>query len=406
MISKSNKKYYLFLCIFYIVIFRDLCSPIIPLLDDLDEVYALIAIPLFIYKIFKNMKAIIKKNTYSIWIFIFILVGLLSSICYHYQPLIIVIHDLVINLKFWLAIYVSLELFKGFDLYEHSNAISKHIKLVIWIYIMLILLDNLSGGIFPAAIRYGMRSTQLFYGAHTVFCATCVFILSILSIIQKETKNTKFYQILILILIGSTLRSKAFGAIILYIIMYYYIYIKEKRLKISNIIGILVACILVGWSQIEYYFFSEISDGAARNLLLKYSFHVANDHFPLGSGFGTYASYYSGVSYSPLYERYGLSGVWGLTRNYPAFISDTFWPMLIAQFGYIGLSMFVIALYKLFVQIGKLKSISKDYYLGVLFCFGYLCISSMAETAFCGYISIPFAFIIGISLNQIDIIKE
>ena len=79
------------------------------------------------------------------------------------------------------------------------------------------------------------------------------------------------------------------------------------------------------------------------------SLTIAGQLFPLGSGFATFGTYMSGEYYSPLYYEYGLNTVWGLWPSNPTFVSDSFWPAILAQFGFIGL----VVLVYLLVETGK-----------------------------------------------------
>jgi hypothetical protein len=75
----------------------------------------------------------------------------------------------------------------------------------------------------------------------------------------------------------------------------------------------------------------------ARLALYMGSIEVARDHFPLGGGMGRYGSWMARVEYSPLYREYGLDNVSGLRPNNPQYATDTFWPMVLGEFGVIGL---------------------------------------------------------------------
>lgn len=93
--------------------------------------------------------------------------------------------------------------------------------------------------------------------------------------------------------------------------------------------------------QIENYL-GEGAQDMVRTVLTKQSVTIANDFFPLGSGAGTYASPPSyQMGYSEIYVRYGLSGLWGASRETANFLVDVFWPKVIAQSGYIGLVAFI-----------------------------------------------------------------
>jgi hypothetical protein len=64
---------------------------------------------------------------------------------------------------------------------------------------------------------------------------------------------------------------------------------------------------------------------------------IAREHFPLGVGLGRFGSHISRAFYSPAYEEYGLSEVFGLRQRRPNAVTDTFWPMLLGEAGVIGL---------------------------------------------------------------------
>jgi hypothetical protein len=93
--------------------------------------------------------------------------------------------------------------------------------------------------------------------------------------------------------------------------------------------------------QITTYTSTETS---ARARLYTTGERIASENFPLGVGFGRYASYASHIYYSPVYFEYGLNMVWGLSRAYPDFIDDTSWPSVLGETGYGGLAIYVIGL--------------------------------------------------------------
>ena len=79
----------------------------------------------------------------------------------------------------------------------------------------------------------------------------------------------------------------------------------------------------------------------ARFVLYATSFLVFRDYFPFGSGFGSFATFASGAYYSSIYKEYGIDGVWGISKSYHSFISDTYYPSL-AQFGVVGVVLFLL----------------------------------------------------------------
>jgi O-antigen ligase len=92
----------------------------------------------------------------------------------------------------------------------------------------------------------------------------------------------------------------------------------------------------------------------ARTALYGGSLLLARDHFPLGSGVGTYGSYGSVTSYSPIYYQFGFNLIYGMSPAYPNFIQDTFWPQILGETGVVGLLGYGGAL--LSILIGAWKS--------------------------------------------------
>lgn len=399
--SKVNIRYIIFVFIIYIFIFSDLLSKYFSLIGYMDEIFALVAVPIFIYQLAINKYKIYKrKDNLAVFVFLFILCGCLGNLLYKYQLVkTAVLIDLFLNLKYWLAIYVGIRLFSQIDFAVYGRKIGVHIKIIVWIYIVLTILDGIFN-IFPNTIRYGIKSLSLFYSVHTAFAAMCAFLLSLLMLVKQYVSHALLYIVVLLLLMASTLRSKAFGAAVLFILLYYLTQILGEKIRIRNVVLLGLMGILVGWSQIQYYFFSSIAAGSARSVLLKNCFVIARDHFPFGTGFATYASHYSGVAYSPIYKEYGISLIYGIQEDNYSFISDSFWPMIIGQNGYIGFVFFVAALIVLFRKIQKLKSVNKNIYLAALFSFAYLCISSIAESAFVSSLAVPLACVLGVAIGK------
>lgn len=97
--------------------------------------------------------------------------------------------------------------------------------------------------------------------------------------------------------------------------------------------------------QFVSYFSIESLDSVARTALTVQSFNIANDFFPLGSGAGTYASVPSfSLGYSEIYNKYGISSIWGATPDNPIYLLDVYWPKLLAQGGWIGM-LFIVCFF-------------------------------------------------------------
>jgi hypothetical protein len=101
--------------------------------------------------------------------------------------------------------------------------------------------------------------------------------------------------------------------------------------------------------QVEIY--SPNSGTTARGDLYRVGAEIADDDFPLGVGFGRFASDTSRTHYSNVYDEYGLSGIYGLERSYPNYIDDTTWPSVMGETGYAGFLAYVLGLLLLIVML-------------------------------------------------------
>jgi hypothetical protein len=102
-------------------------------------------------------------------------------------------------------------------------------------------------------------------------------------------------------------------------------------------------------------------DENARIVLTKGAFDVANDHFPLGAGFGRYGSYLAQVDYSPEYYSRRFDVVWGLgtDEDSGSALTDTMWPAILGEGGYLGAAAFAIGLVMIYRSAGRVRSTSE-----------------------------------------------
>lgn len=403
MLQKGNRRYYLFVILLYFFILKDWLEQSVSVIGYFDELFALLAVPYFISQLLKDkFRLKIKRGGYSRHVIIFLLIGIIGSIIYSYQPFVsVALPDTFLCMKFWLSLYVGKQLFRKMDIRRYGKRIYFHVRLITGVYTLLVLVDNF-GRIFPASIRYGLRSTQLMYSHPTVFVACCALLTMVLLSVRDYARNYKVWLIIQMLLICTTIRSKAFGTAMAIMLICYFVFYRKKKFSLRTLVLFAPLAVALGWNQIEYYFFSSIQSDSARYQLLMASIEVAKDHFPLGSGFGTFASYYSGLSYSPLYEIYGLTNVNGLRQGATSFVSDSFWPMVIGQTGFVGMVAFILAIVMLFKTIQKIRQVSLSYYASALCGMCYLLIASMAESAFVHPLAVPIAMMIGLMLSQND----
>ncbi len=398
MLTKKKMRGKYIIPLLYIFLFIEPIGDVIQPFKYFDELFAIVAIPIFLYK--SRLKIKKRKPGIGFYVIVFLFLGMLGDIFYQYQPLFVWLSDVLINAKFWLVLYIGYVVSEKIEYSRMKKKLMLHVKIVTLIFASLFIIDNIIG-IFTPIIRYGFRSTHLIYFHPTYFAAYCVLLISIFLSVHTPRKDMWVF-IILLLLLSSTLRSKAVAASLLFMISYYLIYIRKKKITWKTLLLFLPVGIAIAWDQIEWYFFSSIKLDSARYMLLLTAFLIAKECFPIGSGFGTFASHLSGEYYSPLYSIYGLSNVNGLKENNYGFMSDSFWPMIIAQNGYIGTIFYLIVIYKLYEFIVSVRLKNLNYYSASMTAFIYLLIVSFAESSFVHPMMIPLAFWIGLLCGQMN----
>ena len=192
---------------------------------------------------------------------------------------------------------------------------------------------------------------------HPAYYGHIELVSAILYLYTSPKGKKHIFVFLILLLMGIICgRSKYYGEIVLAIFLF--IFIKQRiRLNLKYIIYgaiVLILILYVSWGKVSFYY-SYVDEGAdaARPLLYIKSVDVFEDYFPWGAGLGTFGNDASRVYYSPLYDRYNLSSVYGLSRDFGNFIADTYYPVIIAQFGIIGILLFISFFYFIIKRLSK-----------------------------------------------------
>lgn len=106
---------------------------------------------------------------------------------------------------------------------------------------------------------------------------------------------------------------------------------------------------------------------------------IFKDYIPFGSGLGTFATNAAAEYYSPLYYKYNLSNVWGLSPDFNVFVADAFYPTL-AEFGLVGLFFFFIFWKRRLLAVLRLPD--DRYYKVGLMCIAALALESTADTSY------------------------
>ena len=379
---------------FYILIFQNALENYFKAFGILDEAISLILLLYGIYMIIFNSKKVkIDKHNVQIIICSIVIgaIGLTGNMIYKYQETIPLIKDGIALFK-GIITYICVPMFfMDLKVSDYLEIINKHLK-IISVSVLILVLGNFIFDIFPHyEIRFGIKSQQIFFSHPTYLASFSALLVGLLSVNLKKHKENKIYIFISLIILTTTLRSKAIAFIPIYMYMFYIVIIKERKLQIKDIV---ILCILGGIfaaTQIREYV---QNPDWARSALSITSLKIGRDHFPIGTGFGTYASWVSGESYSKIYDIYGLNKVWGLSSDFYWFVADTFWPMIIGQFGFIGLAIYTFIIYKIYRNIKNNDNLY--YYFGQILLLLYLLVLSVAEASFSGPIVVMYMVFIGL----------
>lgn len=262
-------------------------------------------------------------------------------------------------------------------------------------------------GVYTSEVRF-VKCYKFFFQHPTFYVFSCVMILAVL--VTDSIKKNRGYLLLNCLLIFMAQRTKGYLVIVLLLAI---ILFGESRLsKLFNRINgktkikrkyVVIVCavvIAVGWVIGKSKLISYMSWGltAARPALYLVGLQIASDMFPFGSGFGTFASYLSGESYSNIYSMYGISGVWGITQEKYNYISDTFWPYIYGQFGYFGLLAYVFLIFGIIKnQFSKISNYNRIIAFFIIWV--YAIFASGAEAFFTNGTGIQMAIILGVFIG-------
>lgn len=365
------------------------------IINYFDELFVL---GLLLYALCINeFKIYLDKNLKKCFAFIFFFsaFGLASSLIYEYQNIFLALVDWFVCIKFFLVYFSICQISVKYDFEKHFLHKACKICELFAIIVTPLSIISLFYPLFGQTdVRYGLYSVNLFYGHPSNFAACCILCSAVLMANYNFTK--KIYIFMLLLCAACTLRTKALASAICIIFIYlYFIRFKIKN-KFIAIIGIACLAVYIGYDQLMFYYGQSFlkDDNFIRAILTVRANELAASHFPLGTGFATFGSNIAAEHFSPLYNMLGI--------KYGPFLSDTFWPTVIAQTGYIGTIFFAFVICFLIQKI--LLSFKNNIY-----CFWacasimiYEIICSLAEPAFFHPQSSLMFLVFGIVINFAD----
>lgn len=366
-----------------------------------DEGFAMLAVPLFVLRTAQKRTSLAYSKRFIVFLLlltVFWLFGWAGYFRYQYQPLAEAVKDSYVNLKFFLATAAA------FLIFADGETDFRSLKNTLWpvlrwitVALFVICVVDLFFGVFSSEFRGSLRAVKLYYSAYTYLVAHCILMSAMfLWYYDDQEKKIIPYLLMLAFIVYCTRRVKGFGAIACIVPIYLFILRRQRHLSRKVKIFLVCAMSLAGaaglYQLVSYYFV--MGTESARAMLTLASPFVAWDHFPTGSGWATFGSAFSADPYSPVYGMYRMAGIWGISPSYPAFVSDTYWPMLLAETGYFGFASFLGALV-LFVKLVIPSRKQRPAYASVLMVLLYLLISSTSESSLASPMAVPMAFWIG-----------
>lgn len=365
--------------------------------QSIDEICGFVILLMFLYQTFSSKDWNISKGfIITLLIFIFYL---FYSIYIGSNSKKAILVDFIIQLKPYIAFFCTYQLMPIFS--ESQKKILNQYSLLCWfLFLPIGIIGLINFDIFKPIMGHASN----YAAAITALSLTYLFT-------GKFTKKEKFIFICMLAIGLTSGRSKFYGFFIFTLFVTFFSdNIQNLKFNLKNTIimlAMLFAILFVAKEKIDFYFVQGFSsetsenDYVARFALYATSLLIFTDYFPFGSGFASFATHASGAYYSPIYKEYGINGIWGLSKDYPFFVSDTYYPSL-AQFGVIGLCLFVIFWLYLCKKAYSNFRVSKNtiYPAIIIIISGYFAIENIADATFTSHRGIFFMMLLGLVFSN------
>ena len=329
----------------------------IPVFQYWDELLMIIFFVIALIRIIKGRK--IKLRRYESLSVILLLIYLCIGFISNYVSNILTEGDKcilsgILSTKF-IIMYISCRIcFRNMRIkYILLNELYKFFNIALIAYTGIVLLNSKFSFFEKFGERFGVQSVSagFTHPSELDFFAISIMIfqLFLVEILQKNLKNYKFICLSSFIIILFAGRTKSMVFFVIYIIGIFGIKF-IKRIKLKHIMIVIPIAIIIAKDRIN----SELIDiGSIRGTLYKVGIQIANDFFPLGSGFGTYGSEISRIIYSPLYYKYNMSNIYGFSSEHHGFLTDAQWASIIGETGWIGISIYILMIILLTLVIVK-----------------------------------------------------
>lgn len=343
----------------------------------IDELIILGCVPLFL----NNIKDIFKEysgNSFFYSFIIFILLGVISAVVYKVNPWAVIL-QVVLNFK-WVIVAIAFSKQVEIISIKDRNRFISLFKVVIIISLILgffkMFFDEFYSEIFNGEefeekidlyFFQAYRATGLFW--HSSQLATFSVVAFLFFYMLQKHSIFSFLSFLLLLMSMQRQEICAFLLIFLLIPLIRRL-IRKTKLKLYISLFALFPLVIVSTilmlvkSGYILNFVDETID--PRIIFTVFGIDIANNSFPLGSGFGTFAGHGAEVFKSQLYDKYIFDMFWWYKEGF--YLTDTFWPNIFAETGYIGLGFYYLSFVSLaYCLIKKCEDNSLPFFLVVFY---------------------------------------
>lgn len=391
--------------LFFLGVYYNLLISVTTAVSILDEVVTLTLIFLILLQV-KSIKIYPALSKFTALLIFFFVLGLCGTVYYHYQKYTVAIQGGIVYFKSFIPFIYLLTVCnkKNLNMGRLNNLIYRHYKFSLIIIIVGVVYQLL---FLKHSTEYlaSMPKLKSFFNPYSLYGIVVSFMAAVYFYLLGVGKVSRKSAVVILLLILFSFRLKAVAvAFLLYIFLFARGAVFNRRTIAAFLVSAVIFTVVASNTEIGAFMNQKFTDTflstsdeyeTARSMLSLKSIQVAKEHFPFGSGYGTFGTHFSGVNYSPLYDMYNLSSIWGLTREEHSFINDTQWPAILGETGFLGLVLYVWLFYMMY----KMVIVNKKIYLlknQVLFVFLVLFVNSTSTSVFFNSNSAALYFLLGI----------
>lgn len=202
-------------------------------------------------------------------------------------------------------------------------------------------------------------------------------------------------------------KSKFFGEMVCFVAIFGLLRGRIRLGSVKTVLQFAAVTVLVlffTWTKFNQYYVEGMAGSGDYRMARPESYKTAiaimfRDYVPFGSGLGTFATNAAAEYYSPLYHKYRLSDIWGLSPSNPMFLADAFYPTL-AEYGLLGLAFFIAFWRRRLLAVLRLPD-DRHYKVGLM-CILALALESTADTSYLSGKGMGYFMLLGMCLGAGD----